>query len=65
LLGSSSKIPHDISDVSYSIEVDFEFLDLPVYFLVPGDLGISIVDQVAGSIIHLQGHYLSLLHQVF
>jgi hypothetical protein len=48
----------------YAIEVNLKLFELPQDVVVTRDLGVGILDQVSGVVVHMHGHYMRLLAQV-
>lgn len=61
LLYSLSVFPHNVADVSDTVEVELEVVDLRYDGLVSANLRITVVDHVASLVVHCHGHNLGLL----
>lgn len=64
LLGAAAKVAHNVADVGDAVKVELELVDLAHDVVVARNLGVGVVDQVAGAVVHGHRHHLRLLRQV-
>ena len=50
--------------MGYTIKIQLELVDLGHEAVVPRNLAVGIIDQVAGAVVHLQVDLLGLLYQI-
>ena len=53
LFGAATEISNNVPDVSNAVKIDVELVNLEQDVLVPGDLRIGVVDDVAGFVADL------------
>lgn len=62
VLSTLPKPSHDLPNVSYTVKVQLELVDLGIEGMEPRNLPVGIINQVAGAVIHLHVDLLRLLY---
>lgn len=60
-----TKPGHDLPYMGYAVKIQLELVNLGHEAVVPCNLPVGVIDQVAGAVVHLQVDLLGLLDQIF